>query len=94
MKEEHIVRRMLDVDMPGKRRRGQSNLRWEDERYDRGEAERGKHDEKGVMEEQDKQPYRRPHMTGQVRDEEGIKEDMLWVVVSQGLTALEFVDEH
>ena len=30
MKEEHIVRRMLDVDIPGKRRRGRSNLRWKD----------------------------------------------------------------
>ena len=28
MKEEHIVRRMLDVDIPGKRRRGRPNLRW------------------------------------------------------------------
>ena len=26
MKEEHIVRRMLDVDIPGKRRRGRPNL--------------------------------------------------------------------
>ena len=24
----HIVRRMLDVDIPGKRRRGRPNLRW------------------------------------------------------------------
>ena len=30
MKEEHIVRRMLDVDIPGKRRQGRPNLRWED----------------------------------------------------------------
>ena len=30
MKEEHIVRRMLDVDIPGKRRRGRPNLRWKD----------------------------------------------------------------
>ena len=30
MKEEHIVRRMLDVDIPGKRIRGRSNLRWKD----------------------------------------------------------------
>ena len=30
MKEEHIVRRMLDVDIPGKRRRGWPNLRWKD----------------------------------------------------------------
>ena len=27
MKEEHIVRGMLDVDIPGKRRRGRPNLR-------------------------------------------------------------------
>ena len=27
MKEEHIVRRMLDVDIPGKIRRGRPNLR-------------------------------------------------------------------
>ena len=30
MIEEHIVRRMLDVDIPGKRR-GRPNLRWKDE---------------------------------------------------------------
>ena len=30
MKEEHIVRRMLDVDTPGERRRGRPNLRWKD----------------------------------------------------------------
>ena len=30
MKEEHIVRRMLDVNIPGKRRRGRPNLRWKD----------------------------------------------------------------
>ena len=29
MKEEHIVRRMLDVDIPGKKRRGRPNIRWE-----------------------------------------------------------------
>ena len=28
MKEEHIVRRMLDVETPGKRRRGRRNRRW------------------------------------------------------------------
>ena len=28
MKEEHIVRRMQDVDIPGKIRRGRTNLRW------------------------------------------------------------------
>ena len=30
MKEEHIVRRMLDVDIPGKKRRGRPNLQWQD----------------------------------------------------------------
>ena len=30
MKEEQIVRRMLDVDIPGKRRRGRPTLRWKD----------------------------------------------------------------
>ena len=28
MKEEHIVRRMLDMDIPGKRRRERPNIRW------------------------------------------------------------------
>ena len=30
MKEEHIVRRMLDVDIPRKIRRGRPDLRWKD----------------------------------------------------------------
>ena len=30
MKEEHIVRRMLHVEIPGKRRRGRPNLQWKD----------------------------------------------------------------
>ena len=30
MKEEHIVRRMFDVDIPGKRIKGRPNLRWKD----------------------------------------------------------------
>ena len=30
MKEEHIVRRMLDVDIPGKRRKWRPNLWWKD----------------------------------------------------------------
>ena len=30
MKEEHIVRIMLDVDIPGKRRRERPTLRWKD----------------------------------------------------------------
>ena len=30
MKEEHVMRRMLDVDIPGKRGRGRLNIRWQD----------------------------------------------------------------
>ena len=30
MKEGHIVRKMLDLDIPGKRRRGRPNQRWKD----------------------------------------------------------------
>ena len=30
MKEEHIMRRTLDVDIPRKIRRGRPNLRWKD----------------------------------------------------------------
>ena len=53
MNEEHIVRRMLDVNIPGKRRRGRPNLRWKDacKRYDRSGSERGQHDKQGSMEE-------------------------------------------
>ena len=28
VKEKHIVRRTIDVDMPSKRRRGMQNLKW------------------------------------------------------------------
>ena len=30
MKEEHLVRIMLDVGIPGKRRRGRPSLKWSD----------------------------------------------------------------
>ena len=30
LKEEHMMRRMLDVEIPGKRSRWRSNLRWKD----------------------------------------------------------------
>ena len=73
MEEEHIVRRMLDVDIPGKRRRGRPNLRWKDackrETYDTGRVERGQSNKQGRMEEKANQLYRRPQMTGQARDE-------------------------
>ena len=72
MKEDHIVRRMLDVDIPGKLSRGRPNLRWEDvwqsDIY-KGRAERGQHNKQGSMEEEANQLYRRPQMTGQAKDE-------------------------
>ena len=40
------------------------------ERYDRGGTERGQRNKQGSMEEEDKQLYRRPQMTGQAREEE------------------------
>ena len=73
MKEKHIVRKMLDVDIPGKRRRGRPNLRWKDVRkiwQRRGQKFRGQRNKQGSMEEEDHQQYRRPQMTGQARDEE------------------------
>ena len=30
MKEEHVVRRVLEAEIPGKRRRGRPNRRWKD----------------------------------------------------------------
>ena len=68
-KEEHIVRRMLDVDVPGKRR-GRPNLRWTDAWKRRGGAERTQRNTQGRMEEEANQLYRRPEMTGQAREEE------------------------
>ena len=73
MKEEHIVRRMLDVDIPGKRRIRRPNLRWkypckrdmtqawlkEDNATNRTEWRNNLN-----------RLYRRPQMTGQVRDDE------------------------
>ena len=72
MKEEHIVRRILDVEIPGKRRRGRPHLmeRRMQERHDRGGSERGQDNKQGSMEEYHHQLYRRPQMTGQAREEE------------------------
>ena len=72
MKVEHIVRRMLDVDIPWKRRRERPNIRWKDvcRRDDIGGAERGQNNKQGRMAEEDHQLYRRPQMTGQAREEE------------------------
>ena len=79
MKEEHIVRRMLDVDITEKRRRGRPNLRWKDAcKRDMTQAGmKGDNATKqGSMEKEANQLYRRPQMTGQARDEE--EEDPFW----------------
>ena len=64
------MRRMLDVDIPGKRRRQRPCLRWKDAcKRDMTQA--------GLKEDNStnraawwKKIYRRPQMTGQARDEE------------------------
>ena len=55
IKDEHIVIRMVDVNV--KRRRGRPNLRWGDacKIYDRDGAEGGQHNKQGIMEGEDKQ---------------------------------------
>ena len=73
MKEEHIVRGMLDVDIPGKRRRGWPNLRLKDA-YKRDITEAGLKEDNTT----DWVEWRKkinsytsePQMTGQARDEE------------------------
>ena len=66
------MRRMLDVDIPVKRRRGRSNLGWKDvcKRDMTHRVERGQSNKQGIMEEEANQLYRRPEMTGQAKDEE------------------------
>ena len=63
MKEGHIVRRMLDVAVPGKRSIGRANLRWKDA-CKRNVTERGQRIKQGSMEEEANQLYLRPQMTG------------------------------
>ena len=72
---------MLDVDVPGRGRRGRPNLRWKDacKRDDRGVAERGQRNKQGRMEEEANQLYWRPQMTGQARDEE--EEDIYLIMI-------------
>ena len=65
MKEEHIVRIMLDVDIPGKRRRGRPTLTWKD-------ACKRDMTKVGLKEDNttNRAAYRRPQITGQAREEE------------------------
>ena len=75
MKAEHIVRRMLDVDILGKRRRGRPNLRWKDTcKRDMTQAGLNEDNATNMTEWRKKlisyRTYRRPQMTGQTRDEE------------------------
>ena len=69
-KEEHIVRIMLGVIMPVKRRRGRPNLRRKDAcKLDMTQTGL-KEDNATHRAEEANQLYRRPQMTGQARDEE------------------------
>ena len=66
------MRRMLDVDIPGKRRRGRPNLRWKDA-CKRDMTQAGLKEDNAIngrMEKEANQLNRRPQMTGQARDEE------------------------
>ena len=56
MKEEYIVRRMLDVDIQGKRKRSRGRPKTMvkicmEERFDTGGSERGQRNKQGSMEE-------------------------------------------
>ena len=75
MKEVHIVRRMLDEDIPGKRRRGRPNLRWKDackrDMRQAGLKEDNATNRAGWRKKLISYSlYRRPQMTGQARYEE------------------------
>ena len=71
MKEKHIVRIMMYVYIPGKRRRGHSNLRWKDACKIAMREARLKEDNATNMEEEANQLYRRLQMMGRARDEAG-----------------------
>ena len=62
------MRRMLGVDIRGKRRRGQPNIRWKDA-CKRDMTEVGLKEDKTTNRAAN-QLYWRPPMTGQARDEE------------------------
>ena len=71
----HSEKNAIDVDIPGKRRRGRANLRWKDAcKRDMPctgcRVKRGQRNKQDKMEKEANQLYRRPQMTGQARDEE------------------------
>ena len=72
MKEEHIVRRMLELDIPGKRRRGRPNLRWKDA-CKRDMTQAGLKEDNATNRAEWRKKLisytRQPQMTGQARDE-------------------------
>ena len=78
MKEEHIVRRMLDVEIPVKRTKGAAKPKMErrmQERHDRDRSGRGQDNRQGSMGEYHHQLYRRPQTTGQAREEDEEEEE-------------------
>ena len=54
MKEEHVMRRILDEDIPEEKKKRTAKPTMErcmQERHDRGGSERGQHDKQGSIEE-------------------------------------------
>ena len=70
---EHIMRKVLKADIPGKRKRGRPKTRCKDacqrdlKKY---WTESGRGDEQGDVEKKDHQLYRRPYMMGKARGKE------------------------
>ena len=78
--EEHILRKVLRTDIPGKRRRGRPKTRWKDFQATQLEnycVESGRGDGQGDVEKEDQQSYRRHYMMGKARG----KEEEYWLTI-------------
>ena len=67
---EHILRKVLREDIPGKRKRGRPKTRWKDacqRDLQKCWTESGRGDGQGDVEKKDHQSYRRPYMMGKAR---------------------------
>ena len=72
---EHILRKVLRADIPGKMKRGRPKTRWKDacqrDLKSTGlRTESGRGDGQGDVEKKDHQLYRRPYMMGKDRGKE------------------------
>ena len=68
---EHILRKVLRADTPGKRKIGRPKTRWKDacqrDLKSTVQTESGRGDGQGDVEKKDHQSYRRPYMMGKAR---------------------------